>query len=319
MKRALYASLAVLLFSPCCVSDSMMAADSPAVDAAGRRQRNARRAVKFAEVEPGKEYTYKQSGGEPQTLEIYFPANHDPAKRKVPGVILFHGGGWSGGNLSQFRDACKYFASRGLVAATANYRMLAKAEGAKLPAGESRKRVCVTDAKSAIRWMKQHADQLGIDPERIITGGGSAGGHIAVLATTTPGLDDPADPREFDTSVVAYVLFNPAFQAEDAADPAIDAMQHVTAGIAPAIVFFGTNDPWLEGWDTLCAKIKSLGNTTTEVWFAEGEAHSFFNRQPWQNLTIAAADRFLVALKLLSGECTLPAPTGGEKLVKKTE
>eukprot|EP01031_Cornospumella_fuschlensis_P018686 gene18686-22884_t len=144
-------------------------------------------------------------------MEIYFPPNHDAAKAKVPGMILFHGGGWGGGTLAQFRVACAYFASRGLVCATAEYRMLSKAEAAKLPAGETRKRACVTDAKSAIRWFKTKAPELGIDPQRIITGGGSAGGHIAVLATTNPGLNDAADPTEIDTSVVAYVLFNPAF------------------------------------------------------------------------------------------------------------
>jgi acetyl esterase len=51
-------------------------------------------------------------------MEIYFPPNHDPAKSKAPGMILFHGGGWGGGSLGQFRIACAYFASRGLVCAT---------------------------------------------------------------------------------------------------------------------------------------------------------------------------------------------------------
>jgi acetyl esterase/lipase len=52
----------------------------------------------------GKRITYKQSAGKPREMEIYFPPNHDPAKAKVPGVILFHGGAWGGGSLSQFRE-----------------------------------------------------------------------------------------------------------------------------------------------------------------------------------------------------------------------
>jgi dienelactone hydrolase len=172
-------------------------------------------------VESGKKFVYKQSGGNPQELEVYFPAEWDAAKSKVPGVILFHGGAWIAGTLDQFRYACKYLASRGLVAATANYRMLTTAEAKALPAGESIKRTCITDAKSAIRWMKQHAAELGIDPQRIVAGGGSAGGHIAVLATTNPGLNDPGDPKEFDVSVAAYLLFNPAFQPQDESDPEV--------------------------------------------------------------------------------------------------
>lgn len=268
-----------------------------------------------ADVAPGKRYTYKQSAGKPREMEIYFPPNHDPAKTKVPGVILFHGGGWSGGSLGQFRKACEYFASRGLVCATAEYRMLTGAEAAKLPAGETKKRACITDAKSAIRWFKQHATELGIDPQRIITGGGSAGGHISALATMNPGLNDLADPKGFDTSVVAYLWFNPAFAPDDTKDAEVDVLRFLRTDIAPAIAFFGTEDTWLPGWTTAYAKLGSLGNTTTDLQFAQGQAHSFFNKGPWQTVTLIAADRFLVKQGLLKGEPTLKAPATGEQLV----
>ncbi|MFA6563213.1 MAG: alpha/beta hydrolase [Verrucomicrobiia bacterium] len=270
-----------------------------------------------SDTPPGKNYTYKQSAGQPREMEIYFPPNHDPAKAKVPGLILFHGGGWGGGNLSQFQFACHYFASRGLVAATVNYRMLSKADAAKLPKGETRKRVCITDAKSAIRWFKQHAAELGIDPVRVITGGGSAGGHISVLATTNPGLNDSADPKDMDTSVVAYLLFNPAFSAQDSEDAEVDVLRYLKPTLAPAIVFFGDKDNWKIGWDAAHAKLKSLGNTTTNLQIAEGQTHSFFNKDPWRAVTLIAADRFQVQQGLLKGEPTLAAPVTGEKLVKK--
>lgn len=266
-----------------------------------------------ADAEPGKAYVYKQSGGKPQEMEIYFPPNWEPAKNKVPGLIMFHGGGWGGGTLEQFRYACHYFASRGIVAATVNYQLASKKDAAP---GQSRKRVCITDAKSAIRWFKQHAGELGIDPARIITGGGSAGGHICMLATNNPGLNDPADHKDIDTSVVAYLLFNPAFTADDAPDAEVDVLKHLSAKLPPAIMFFGTNDPWKKGSDVALKQLKDLGNTTTELWLAEGQSHSFFNRAPWQNLTISEADRFLVRHGLLSGEPTLPAPPKGEKIVK---
>jgi len=265
---------------------------------------------------PGKPYIYKTSAGQPRQMEIYFPPNHDPATAKVPGLILFHGGGWTGGSLSQFRTACAYFASRGLVCATAEYQMLSKADVAKRAKGESHKRVCVTDAKSAIRWFKQKAPELGIDPQRIITGGGSAGGHVSALATLNPGLNDPADPADIDTGVVAYVWFNPAFTADDSVDAEIDVLNHIKPTLAPAIAFFGTKDPWKKGWDTAYQKLKSSGNTTTELWVAEGQSHSFFNKGPWQKVTLIAADRFLIQQGLLNGEPTLAAPPTGEKLVQ---
>jgi len=264
---------------------------------------------------PGKEMVYKQSGGAGRVMEIYFPPNHDPKKDKVPGLILFHGGGWSGGTLSQFRYACAYFAKRGLVTATVQYRMLTKEESSKLPKGETRKRVCITDAKSAIRWFKQQADTLGIDATQIITGGGSAGGHISTLATLNPGLNDPADPKDVDTSVVAYLLFNPAFQTNDDQDKEVDVLRFLKKEMAPAIVFFGTNDSsWKPGWDTAYAKLKKLGNTTTLERLAENQAHGFFNKDPWRTVTLLEADRFLVKQGLLKGEPTLTPPTTGETL-----
>lgn len=271
------------------------------------------------ETPPGKVYLYKHSAGKPRQMEIYFPPGHDPAKAKVPGLILFHGGGWSGGSLSQFRRAAQYFAGRGMVAATAEYRMLTREEAAQLPPGETRKRVCVTDARSAIRWFKQQALALGLDPQRIVTGGGSAGGHISALATLQRGLDDPTDPAGIDVSVLAYLWFNPAFAPDDAKDAEIDVLRHVRKELAPAVVFFGTDDTWKPGWDAVHAKLESLGNRTTKVWLAEGMPHGFFNRDPWQTLTLIEADRFLAGLGVLTGGPTLRAPAGPEKLVSAAE
>lgn len=262
----------------------------------------------------GKPYVYKTSAGKPRQMEIYFPPNHDPSKARVPGMILFHGGAWGGGSLGQFRIACAYFASRGLVCATAEYQMLSAADAKKLPAGETRKRVCVTDAKSAIRWFKQKAPELGIDPQRIITGGGSAGGHISALATLNPGLNDPADPKDIDTSVVAYLWFNPAFALDDKKDPEIDVLRYLKKDLPPAIAFFGDQDTWKAGWDIAHAKLKNLGSNSIDLQMAPGQAHSFFNKDPWQTVTLIAADRFLMKHGLLTGEPTKTMPSTGEKL-----
>lgn len=271
----------------------------------------------MADVPPGKNFIYKQSGGKARDLEVYFPEGWDPSKNKAPGVIFFHGGSWTGGNLNQFRHACKYLASRGLVAATVNYQMIPKKDRAALPEGESYKRACITDAKSAIRWMKQHAEELGIDPKRIIAGGGSAGGHISVLATTNPGLNDPGDPKEFDTSVAAYLLFNPAFQSDDSSDPEVDFAKHLKADLPPAILFFGDGDNgFMPGAEAMLKQLKTLGNTGTELWIAEGQAHGFFNNPPWQDMTLAQADRFLVAHGFLTGASPLSPPPNDKKLVQ---
>jgi dienelactone hydrolase len=265
---------------------------------------------------PGKEFVYKQSGGKEKVMEIYFPKDHDPSAKRVPAILMFHGGGWSSGSLKQFRAACQYFASRGIVAATANYRMLDKGEAAKLNRSTSKKRVCVTDAKSAIRWMKQNAEKLGIDPEKLVVGGGSAGGHVGLLATTNPDLNDPNDPLEISTRVAGYVLFNPAFTEEDSVDAEIDGQKHIGAVDAPAVVFFGTNDPWKKGWDGVEAKWRNVERSQLQVFLAPQQPHGFFNRGAWQIATLREADVFLASIGILSGEPTL-APAESARLEKQ--
>jgi acetyl esterase len=262
----------------------------------------------------GKVYTYKETDEGKRELEVYFPKGHSTAKKPVPAIIFFHGGGWGGGSRDVFKYQCAYFASRGIVAATVTYRLATKKAKAAMKGKGSHKRLCIPDAKSAIRWVKQHADELGVDPDRLIISGGSAGGHIGLIATSNPSLNHPDDPEGFDTSVAAMVLFNPALSVDDAKDSEIDFIQHLKPGAPPAIAFFGSKDKWLKGWNPTYAKWKSLEKSVIEVQIAEGQGHAFFNSQPWADLTLVAADQFLQEQGLLKGAPTLPKPPGGEKL-----
>lgn len=114
------------------------------------------------------------------------------------------------------------------------------------------------------------------------------------------------------------MLFNPALSIFDARDKEIDFIQHLTANTAPAIAFFGDQDKWLKGWEPTCEKWKSLENTSIEVHLAKGEGHSFYNKQPWRDLTLIEADKFLQKQGLLEGEPTLTAPVG-RKLQLQTD
>ena len=229
---------------------------------------------------------------------------------------MFHGGGWGGGTRDQFLYLCHYFATRGLVAATVTYQLASQAYVAAAQIEGSRKRICIIDAKSAIRWYKANAKEFGIDPGKLLAGGRSAGGHISLLATTNPGLNDPADTSEFDTAVSAYLLFNPALSASDAKDPEVDFLQHIDADFPPAIAFFGSEDKWLhQGWNPARETITSLGlDDSIELWIANGQGHGFFNKQPWADITIAKADKFLKDLGFLEGEPNLTMPKTGEAL-----
>lgn len=74
----------------------------------------------------GKVYTYKETDEGKRELEVYFPKGHSTAKKPVPAIIFFHGGGWGGGSRNVFKYQCAYFASRGIVATTVTYRLATK-------------------------------------------------------------------------------------------------------------------------------------------------------------------------------------------------
>ena len=98
---------------------------------------------------------YKTIGDVKLKIYIYEPKGHK-AGVKRPAIVFFFGGGWRGGTPKQFLEHCRYLASKGMVAMTADYRVSSR-QGTK-PFH------CVRDGKSAVRWVRQNARRLGIDP-----------------------------------------------------------------------------------------------------------------------------------------------------------
>jgi acetyl esterase/lipase len=254
---------------------------------------------------PGKEYVYKTVNGTPIKMEAYFPKDWEPSQNRTC-ILLFHGGGWSGGDLDQFRYDGEYFAGRGAVFMTANYRMNSNAEAKAFPSGVSRKRICVTDARSAIRWCKQKAGELGIDPDKIVTGGSSAGAHLSIMASLGGSeLDDPNDPKEFSTKVAAHLLFSAAFVAPGGdKDDAVDVFAQLKRPLAPTIFYEGDRDGWKKGVDLLMPKLLAAGDEVI-LKVAVGQSHVFNLVAPWKNACLADADKFLVDHGLLKGVSTL--------------
>ena len=120
--------------------------------------------------------TYKDVGGHKLNLHIFRSPAHSPTKEPKPAVVFFFGGGWVGGTPTQFYPQCQHLAKRGMVAISAEYRVKSRHHATPFD--------CVEDGKSALRWVRTHAEKLGIDPDRIAAGGGSAGGHVAAAVTT---------------------------------------------------------------------------------------------------------------------------------------
>jgi acetyl esterase/lipase len=205
-------------------------------------------------IEVREEVEYGTGGGKKLTLHLARPAG---AGTRSPGLVFIHGGGWAAGNKDGLKDAIRDAARRGYVAATVGYRF---APEHPFPAQ-------VEDVKCAVRWMRAHASELQLDPNRIGAIGFSAGAHLSMML----GVMDKGDGLEGDggwpdqsskvQAVVSY--FGPVdFLAEypEASQRIVNAfiggtkvektdayrraspVTYVTPNDAPMLLFQGTED-----------------------------------------------------------------------------
>jgi acetyl esterase/lipase len=267
--------------------------------------------------EPDRTGLYKKTPQGDLKLFAYLPPDWEPSDWR-PAIVFFFGGGWRAGTPSQFYRMSEYLAGRGLVAFCAEYRVFDRHQ--TTPA-ES-----VEDARSAIRFIRAHAADWGVDPGRLISAGGSAGGHLAACLGVDIGPDAPDDDRAIPCRPQAMVLCNPVLDTEhervlgffSVLDPtertrlarALSPLAHLDTNCPPAVVFFGTADSLLGAGEPFVRRAQALGRRI-DLWMASDMPHGFFNRSPWQESVTRIADEFLTSLGFLSGSPTLPAPTGG--------
>lgn len=252
---------------------------------------------------------YKKAGDRELKLFVEKPADWTAADRR-PAIIFFFGGGWVGGMPTQFAKQSEYLARRGMVGVRVEYRVIPKGQAGP-PV------VCCQDAKSALRYVRAHAGELGIDPARIAGAGGSAGGHLAAFTALVDGQDDPADDRSVSCRPDALVLFNPVFNNgpgqwghERVKERYLDfsPAHHITKAAPPAVVFLGDQDKLIpvSVLTEFAAAMKRVGvRCDTHVYPKSG--HGFFNQDPYWSLTLIEADKFLASLGWLTGPPSVPA------------
>ncbi len=254
---------------------------------------------------------YKHASGDDLWIYRFDPSGYDAKQDKRPAAVFFFGGGWNGGAVTQFAQQAKYLASRGMVTFVADYRVKSRQQ-----TGPD---ACVADGKSAVRWIRQNAARLGVDPNRIAAGGGSAGGHVAATTGICDGLDDEAEKDSIVSSKAnALLLFNPVYDNGPKGYgynrvkdwfPAISPAHNITKDDPPTIVFLGSKDSLIPAETAMKfdADLKAVG-VQSEVWIYDGQPHGFFNegKSPESFLdTVLKTDAFLVSLGWLEGEADL--------------
>ena len=251
---------------------------------------------------------YKKVDSTELYLYAYYPDNYDACK-KYPAIVFFFGGGWIGGSPNQFTEQAKYFAGRGMIAMTADYRVEKRNHTTPFDA--------VRDAKSTIRFVRKNAAILGVDPGRIVASGGSAGGHLAAATGIIKGLEQPGEDTTVSSRPDAHILFNPVFDNGPGGYgydrvgnryKEISPFHNIAPGDPPTIMFFGTKDKHVpvKTIKAFQKKMQEAGNRC-DLFLYEGQGHGFFNfrHHEYYKKTMLEADKFLISLGYLSGKPTI--------------
>lgn len=185
---------------------------------------------------------YKQVGGADLKLHVFTPTNTSAQAR--PAIVFFFGGGWTRGTPVQFYPECAHFADLGFVAISAEYRIASVHQTTPFES--------VADGKSAIRWVRQHAATLGVDPNRIVAAGASAGGQVAAAAGLVPRLEEQDEDSSVSSRPDALVLWYPVIdngpggygpEGVKARYREFSPLHNISSNPPPTLFLVGTRDP----------------------------------------------------------------------------
>jgi acetyl esterase len=237
---------------------------------------------------------YRTLQPEPLRLHIFKPAGWQAGDRRAA-LVWFFGGGWTRGTPENSAFWAKWAAKEGLVGVAPDYRVKDRFGTSPLEA--------VADARAAVRWVQDHAAELGIDPQRVVVGGNSAGGHLALwtaIGRPPPGSTAAESPRHrpaaliltsavSDTSkAIGYTPTRFGDQAE-----ALSPVHQLDAKMPPVLAFHGDADQTVPQAQALALreKLRATGNVC-EFVSVPGGSHNFGGELPeWRDkqLTMAAA------------------------------
>jgi len=262
--------------------------------------------------------TYKQPMDNAIKLHIFRPKNV-PAGEKRPVIIYFFGGGWTNGTPLQFYREAYYWASKGMVAVCADYRIRFTHGTTPIES--------IKDAKSAVRWLRANADTYGIDPNKICASGASAGGHLAAATGTLKLWDEPTENLAISSKPNLLLLNYPVidngptgygptdFRAQYLT---VSPLYNVDVGIPPCLVFLGTADNLIPVATARLfqQKMKDVG-VESKLIFYQGNGHPIFLYQKGKSANyysiLAQSEAFLIKYGYLSSVNTLSTTKAAAK------
>lgn len=255
-----------------------------------------------ANLEPTRVVVYKRVGDRDLHLNIFEPEGLKPTDRRAC-FFTIHGGGWTGLEPRRQYPFAAHLAKLGLVGIAIEYRLVKPSSGTTVFD-------CVKDSRSAMRYVRAHAAELGIDPQKIIANGGSAGGHLAASTALFDGVDEAGEDTSISCTPNAMVLYFPVIDTspEGCGSAKIGArwrelspLHHVRPGVPPTLILHGTGDTVtpFKGAQAFHDAMLRAGNRC-ELVPTEGATHGYLMREqaPFEE-AVRRTDGFLASLEYL--------------------
>jgi len=251
---------------------------------------------------PGAETFVYREGSVPMRLFVVKPAGWKAGDRR-PALMFFFGGGWTTGTPQSSLFSARFAAEIGLVGIAPDYRTKGRHDVSPLGS--------VADSRAALRWVQDHAGELGLDPARIAVGGNSAGGHVALwtaLAATPPGSDPAEAPRLKPAALILFSTvsdtspklgYTPKRFGADAT--ALSPLDQLDANMPPVLAFHGDADKTVPLAQAIALRDKLLASgNVCELHIVPGGGHNFGNDVPeWREKSRELMIAFLKQQKLL--------------------
>lgn len=230
-----------------------------------------------------KKIVYKKVGNRELSVDMFYTAASQQ-KNNNSAIALFHGGGWAFGDPSEFYEACRRYARNGFVTFSFQYRLCKNNDGT-YPNPDITPVESTKDARSAIRWLRENAGLLKINPDKIVAGGQSAGGQLALGTVLLDSINEISDNMKISPVPNALLLYS---SNVNTLEPWIDMLlgdrrneiwsispyHNLKKSMPPTIAFRGEEDnqvlPYIV--DMFKVKMTELGNYL-ELYSYPGRKH----------------------------------------------
>ena len=232
------------------------------------------------ELKPTRTVVYKKLPDRELELPLFEPKGLQPGDRR-PCFLAIHGGGWTAGTPDVVYCVASHFAERGWVGVSLRYR---------IQRAERKTTVfdCVRDGRSAMRYLRAHAAELGIDVDRIVAGGRSAGGHVAAGTALFDEVDEAGEDTKISCVPNALVLYSAVLDTSEQGYgketigerwEELSPLRHVRAGLPPTLVLHGIRDTTtpVAGAQAFADEMVKAGNRCELILNQRGN-HSYMMR-----------------------------------------